>query len=211
MCPRRTLVVAAVLLSACTQDREDRHLMTDRNETTDSLNPTSQEKATFGGGCFWCVEEVYQQLDGVSAVESGYTGGQILNPTYEQVCSGTTGHAEVVQITFDPERITYESLLDYFWKLHDPTTLNRQGNDIGTQYRSAIFYHTPQQREAAEKSKRDMDASGTFGRSIVTEITEASTYYPAENYHQDYYRLNKSQPYCQYIIAPKLDKLGLEK
>ena len=189
--------------------------MTDKFETTDSPNAAAPakaiDKATFGGGCFWCVEEVYQQLDGVSAVESGYVGGQVVNPTYEQVCSGNTGHAEVVQITFDPKRITYESLLDYFWKLHDPTTLNRQGADVGPQYRSAVFYHSPQQREAAEKSKREMDASGTFGEPIVTEITEAGTFYKAEDYHQDYYRLNKTEPYCQYTIAPKLDKLGLEK
>jgi methionine-S-sulfoxide reductase len=172
--------------------------------------PGNEELATFGAGCFWCVEAVLEQLDGVKNVASGYMGGRVENPTYEQVCSNTTGHAEVVQVTFDPERISYEKLLEYFWKLHDPTTLNRQGNDVGTQYRSVIFYHSESQREAAERSKKAMDASGTFGSPIVTEITKASTFYPAEKYHQDYYRLNKQKPYCQYVITPKLKKLGME-
>lgn len=171
----------------------------------------SQEIATFGAGCFWCVEAVLEQLGGVLDVTSGYMGGSVDNPTYQQVCEGTTGHAEVVQVTFDPGAITYQKLLEYFWKLHDPTTLNRQGNDFGTQYRSAIFYHSEEQRIAAEESKRAVDASEASGDPIVTEITGASRFYPAEDDHQDYYRANRQQPYCRAVIVPKLDKLGLEK
>jgi peptide-methionine (S)-S-oxide reductase len=171
----------------------------------------SQEIATFGAGCFWCVEAVLQQLGGVLDVTSGYMGGSVVDPTYRQICTGTTGHAEVVQVTFDPAVITYQKLLEYFWKLHDPTTLNRQGHDVGTQYRSAIFYHSQAQRELAEESKRAIDASGTFDGPIVTEITEAGPFYPAEAYHQDYYRANREQAYCRAVIVPKLDKLGLQK
>lgn len=177
-------------------------------------NPSeAREVATFGAGCFWCVEAVLEQLDGVADVTSGYMGGTVPDPTYEQVCSETTGHAEVVQVTFDPRRISYEKLLDTFWKLHDPTTLNQQGGDWGTQYRSAIFYHSEAQRQAAEKSRKSKDASGAFRDPIVTEITAAGPYYEAERNHQDFYRLNKDnpfQPYCRLVIAPKLDKLGLE-
>ena len=169
------------------------------------------EVATLGAGCFWCIEAVFEQLDGVKEVSSGYMGGGVDNPTYEEVCSGRTGHAEVVQVTFDPQRISFGKLLDYFWKLHDPTTLNRQDRDVGTQYRSVIFYHSEAQREAAEKSKQAIGASGTFRGSIVTEISEAGKYFKAENYHQDYYRLNKTAPYCRSVIVPKLDKLGLER
>ncbi len=165
--------------------------------------------ATLGAGCFWCTEAVLEQLDGVLDVKSGYMGGRAANPTYEQVCSGTTGHAEVVQVTFDPARIAYDALLDWFWKAHDPTTLNRQGNDIGTQYRSAIFFHTDEQRGAAEASR--VRAQPGFTRPIVTEIVAAGAFWEAEDYHQDYYRANKRQPYCQMVITPKLDKLGLEK
>jgi peptide-methionine (S)-S-oxide reductase len=164
--------------------------------------------ATFGAGCFWCVEAVFEQLEGVHAVESGYMGGQIDNPSYREVCSGTTGHAEITQIHFDPEIISFETLLDWLWRSHDPTTLNRQGADSGTQYRSAVFYHNDAQRATAEASKAA--AQKNFDRPIVTEITEASTYYPAEDYHQDYYRLNPSAPYCQMVISPKLKKLDLE-
>ncbi len=166
--------------------------------------------ATFGAGCFWCVEAVYLQLDGVTKVESGYMGGDVVDPTYEQVCSGTTGHAEVVQVTFDPAKVSFADLLDLFWRLHDPTTPNRQGNDVGTQYRSAVFYHSEEQRADAEESKQALDAAGTYASPVVTEITPATTFYRAEDYHQDYYRSNKAQPYCAYVIAPKLGKLGLE-
>ena len=184
-----------------------------------STEPSSTEKpgegatavATFGAGCFWCVEAVLQQLDGVLKVTSGYMGGDVPNPTYEQVCSGTTGHAEVVQVTFDPRRISYEKLLEYFWKLHYPTTRNRQGNDFGTQYRSAIFYHSEVQRASAEQSRKALGESGAFRDPIVTEVAKAGPFYQAEDYHQDYYRLNKRQPYCRFVIRPKLEKLGLEK
>jgi peptide-methionine (S)-S-oxide reductase len=164
--------------------------------------------ASFGAGCFWCVEAVFEQLDGVHAVESGYMGGAVEDPTYREVCSGTTGHAEITQIHYDPQVISYETLLDWLWRSHDPTTLNRQGADSGTQYRSAIFYHNEAQRVAAEASKAA--AQKNLTAPIVTEITAASTYYPAEDYHQDYYRLNPNAPYCQVVIRPKLEKLALE-
>lgn len=169
---------------------------------------SSLETATFGAGCFWCVEAVFQNLDGVKAVESGYMGGHVDNPSYRAVTTGSTGHAEVIQIHFEPEVIAYDTLLDWLWRSHDPTTLNRQGADVGTQYRSAIFYHSEAQRAAAEASKAA--AQALFSAPIVTEITEASAFYIAEDYHQDYYRLNKSAPYCRIVISPKLKKLDLE-
>jgi peptide-methionine (S)-S-oxide reductase len=164
------------------------------------------EKATFGCGCFWCTEAVYQQLRGVHSVESGYSGGHTENPTYEQVCSGRTGHAEVIQITYDPTAISFDELLNVFWKTHDPTTPNRQGHDVGTQYRSAIFYHNDEQRRIAEQYKQQLDKSGTFKSPIVTEITAFEKFYPAENYHQKYFELNPAQSYCQLVIRPKVEK-----
>lgn len=166
--------------------------------------------ATFGGGCFWCVEAVLEKLDGVKSVTSGYSGGTVKNPSYEEVCSGRTGHAEVVQVEFDPAKISYAKLLDWFWKLHDPTQLNGQGNDHGTQYRSVIFYHSEEQRVAAEASKKALAAAGTFSDPVVTEISSAKDFYPAERYHQDYYRNNGRAAYCQFVIRPKLHKLGME-
>ena len=165
------------------------------------------EIATLGAGCFWCVEAIFERIPGVSDVKSGYMGGAILNPTYKAVCSGQTGHAEVVQLTFDPEKVTYREILEWFWQLHDPTTLNRQGGDIGTQYRSAIFYHSEEQRTTAEQAK--MAAAKDFSSPIVTEITEAVQFWEAEDYHQDFFRLNPNQPYCRAVIPPKLAKLGL--
>ena len=162
--------------------------------------------ATFGGGCFWCVEAVFQEVEGVKKVVSGYMGGQVPNPTYEQVCGGMTGHAEVAQITYDPAVVDFPTLLEIFWKTHDPTTLNRQGNDVGTQYRSVIFYEDDAQRDQAESYKQKLDKSGAFNRPIVTQIDPIETFYPAEDYHQEYYRLNSRQPYCQFVIVPKLDK-----
>jgi peptide-methionine (S)-S-oxide reductase len=167
--------------------------------------------ATFGGGCYWCAEAVFQQVEGVISVTSGFMGGPVKNPSYEQVCSGRTGHAEVVQVRYDPARVTYEQLLEWFWKSHDPTQLNRQGNDIGTQYRSVIFYQNEAQRQAAEASRVALDKSGTFSGPVVTEISPASEFYSAEGYHQDYYRQNRGAPYCQYVIRPKLKKLGLKE
>ncbi len=172
--------------------------------------PPNFQVATFGAGCFWCVEAVLQRLDGVHSIVPGYMGGTTENPTTKDVCGGNTGHAEVVHVAFDPERVSFEELLNWFWRLHDPTTLNRQGNDVGTQYRSAIFYHSADQRRAAEGSKAALEASGAFPDPIVTEITAADSLYEAEDYHRDYYRQNREQPYCRMVIAPKLDKLGLD-
>jgi len=173
---------------------------------SDSSAATNQlELATFGSGCFWCTEAVFERLDGVKSVTSGYMGGKMPNPTYEAVCTGTTGHAEVTQIEFDPRKITFEQLLEVFWESHDPTTLNRQGADTGTQYRSAIFYHGDAQKLTAEKSRKAAQAN--FRSPIVTEITPTVTFYKAEGYHQDYYRNNSRAPYCQVVIRPKLEKL----
>jgi peptide-methionine (S)-S-oxide reductase len=166
------------------------------------------EVATFATGCYWCTEAVFQRLPGVVSVRSGFTGGTVANPTYEQCCSGTTGHAEAVEVTFDPAKIAYETLLDWFWRMHDPTTLNRQGADVGTQYRSAIFWHTEAQRAAAEKSKQE--AQGAFRDPIVTEIAKAGPFYAADAGHQDYFNQHASQGYCRAVIAPKLHKLGLD-
>ena len=164
------------------------------------------ETATFGTGCFWCTEAIFQQLDGVIKVTSGYSGGHVVNPTYEEVCNKTTGHAECLNIEYDKSKITFDELLEVFWKSHDPTTLNRQGNDAGPQYRSAIFYHTDEQKEKAEKYKAELNESGVFTDPIVTEIAPFTIFYPAENYHQNYYNNNGAQPYCSYVIRPKVEK-----
>ena len=164
------------------------------------------ETATFGGGCFWCVEAVFEVVKGVESVESGYAGGSVEDPTYVDVCTGQTGHAEVCQIKFDPAVVSYEKLLEIFWKTHDPTTLNRQGNDSGTQYRSVIYYHTEPQKAAAEELRKKLDESGAYSAPIVTEITAAPKYYAAEKYHQDYFAKNPTQGYCRAIISPKMDK-----
>jgi methionine-S-sulfoxide reductase len=165
------------------------------------------QKATFGAGCFWCVEAVFERLEGVVDVIPGYSGGHKNNPTYKEICTGMTGHAEVAQITFDPKVITFDDLLNMFWKSHDPTTRNRQGNDIGTQYRSAIFYHNNEQKTIAEESKNKVDNSNIFSNPIVTEITKLEKFWVAEDYHNNYYNNNMNQPYCKFIIKPKLDKL----
>ncbi|HEY5929487.1 MAG TPA: peptide-methionine (S)-S-oxide reductase MsrA [Burkholderiales bacterium] len=165
-----------------------------------------KEVATLAGGCFWCLEAVYDRLEGVTSVESGYMGGEMPNPTYERVCDGDTGHAEVVQVTFDPARISFRDLLEVFFVIHDPTTLNRQGNDVGTQYRSAIFYHTPEQKTQAEKIVRELTDDKAFPGSIVTEITPAEHFHMAERYHQEYFENHPNQPYCQFIVAPKVAK-----
>jgi peptide-methionine (S)-S-oxide reductase len=162
------------------------------------------EKATFGGGCFWCTEAVFLRLRGVQSVVSGYAGGHVQDPTYEQVCSGATGHAECIQITFDPQLVSYVELLKVFFKTHDPTTLNRQGNDIGPQYRSVIFYHNDAQKKAAEEAKAALDAAGAFPRKIVTQIVPYTNFFAAEDYHQDYFARNPRQPYCAAIVRPKV-------
>ncbi len=164
------------------------------------------ETAVFGGGCFWCLEAVFQRLPGIKSVESGYMGGHIENPTYNQVCTGTTGHAEVVRVTFDPSRISYRDLLDVFFAIHDPTTLDRQGNDVGTQYRSVIFYDSEEQRPLAEEMIADLTAAREFPDPIVTAVEPATKFFVAEGYHQNYFNENSEQPYCRFIIAPKLEK-----
>ena len=165
-----------------------------------------QETATLAGGCFWCLEAVFDELRGVETVESGYAGGQRPNPTYEQVCAGTTGHAEVVQVEYDPEVVSYRDLLHVFFSIHDPTTLNRQGADVGTQYRSAIFYHTPEQKAIADEVIRDLEERKLWDDPIVTEVTELGTFYAAEEYHRDYFARNPGQGYCNVVIAPKVAK-----
>jgi len=202
-------LLAVMLTTACSEDKK---MTTNDPEAAAPMPkiPDGAEVITLGAGCFWCTEAVFQQQPGVISVTSGYMGGSVRNPTYEQVCSGTTGHDEVSQIVFDPKKTSLEKILEVFWHAHNPTTLNRQGSDSGTQYRSAIFYTTDAQKQIAEKSKAD------YGKKledpIVTEITKAGEFWPAENYHQDYYRLNKNRnPYCHMVIAPKLKKLGLEQ
>jgi peptide-methionine (S)-S-oxide reductase len=197
------LSLSVLAMSACM-----RGPVTEKEKAMPEIDARNLETATFGAGCFWCVEAVFELLEGVDSVESGYMGGNVADPTYHAVCEGTTGHAEVTQIHFDPDVVSFETLLDWLWRSHDPTTLNRQGHDVGTQYRSAIFYHTEAQKAAAEASEAAVQAQ--FKDPIVTEITAASTYYPAEDYHQDYYRQHGNQPYCARIIRPKLEKLGLE-
>ena len=164
------------------------------------------EVATLAGGCFWCLEAVYDQMRGVVSVESGYMGGKVENPSYSAVCTGRTGHAEVIQITYDPSKVSFQDLLDVFFVIHDPTTLNRQGNDVGTQYRSAIYYHTPEQKDIANKAIAALNAEHRFDSPIVTEVTPASKFYIAEDYHQEYFAHNASQPYCQFVVAPKVAK-----
>jgi len=168
------------------------------------------EIATLAGGCFWCTEAIFKRLKGVTSVIPGYAGGEKPNPTYDEVCSGTTGHAEAIQIEFDPSIISYDKILEVFWHLHDPTTPNQQGNDIGTQYRSEIFYHSAKQNRIAEESKEELEKSKAFNRPIVTQIVPFTNFYKAENYHQNYYDKNKSAPYCQVIVDPKIQKLMKE-
>ncbi|MGE0589793.1 MAG: peptide-methionine (S)-S-oxide reductase MsrA [Cyclobacteriaceae bacterium] len=174
---------------------------------TSSPSPQKDKAVvTFGAGCFWCTEAVFLNVNGVEKVVSGYSGGKVKNPSYREICTGTTGHAEVTQITYDPSVVTYEELLEVFWNTHDPTTLNRQGADVGTQYRSVIFYKTDDERKVAEDYKKQLDESGIFKSSIVTEISPLTNFYPAEDYHQNYYELNPNQGYCQYVIRPKVEK-----
>lgn len=192
-----------MLAASCNPATNSAQKMT-TSTNTEPVPSGRTEIATLGGGCFWCVEAVYQELRGVLKVESGYTGGRISNPTYREVCSGMTGHAEVVQVTFDPAQVSYADVLRVFFTVHDPTTLNRQGNDVGTQYRSVIYYHSEQQRETAEAIKKE--ASEAWDDPIVTEISALETFYKAEEYHQNYYRDNPNQGYCSYIITPKVKK-----
>lgn len=197
---RSTISIIFLLTSvACAQNQKDK-------KPNKAFMNKNLFVATFANGCFWCTEAIFLQVKGVEEVVSGYIGGQVKNPTYKEVCSGLTGHAEAIQIKFNPELVSYKDLLEIFWNTHDPTTLNRQGADVGTQYRSAVFYHDEEQKQLATFYKNELDQSGAFDKPIVTEITAASVFYPAEDYHQNYYNLNGSAPYCSYVISPKLDK-----
>ena len=189
------LLIIGLLLSGVVQAKQ-----------TKQMDKENREIATLGSGCFWCTEAIFQELEGVEKVESGYMGGQMLNPTYKDICTGETGHAEVCQITFNPEVISFTDLLEVFWQVHNPTTLNRQGADVGTQYRSVIFYHSEEQKQIAENIMTELDQSGAWDDPIVTEISAAEKFYIAENYHQNYYNQNKRQPYCSFVIKPKQEK-----
>ncbi len=193
----------AAFLMACAENKPNtsQTFGNEKNMSTDSL-----EVITLGAGCFWCVEAVFESIDGVAKAESGYSGGTVKNPSYKEVCSGSTGHAEVVQVYFDPKKVELSKILEVFFATHDPTTLNRQGADIGTQYRSAIFYHNDSQKEQADLAKKAAQESGEWSGAIVTEITAFSQFYPAEDYHQGYFELNGEQPYCRAVISPKMDK-----
>ncbi len=193
------VLVAAFFMNGCAQTKETKTM---ESKTINAGNDT----ATFGAGCFWCVEAVFQQLNGVIKVTSGYTGGETKNPTYKEVCSGETGHAEVCQIVYDPKIISFKELLEAFWQTHDPTTYNRQGNDLGTQYRSAVFYHNEEQKALTEQYKKELDRSGAFEKPIVTSLEPYKVFYAAEDYHQNYYNSNQDAPYCSYMIKPKIDK-----
>ena len=170
------------------------------------MTESAREIATLAGGCFWCLEAVFDDMKGVESVESGYMGGKTVNPTYEEVCSGQTGHAEVVQLTFDPSAVSFREILEVFFVIHDPTTLNRQGNDVGTQYRSAVFYHSLDQKSAAEQVIANLNSARIYDDPVVTEVAAASRFYLAEDYHQEYYRRNSGQPYCAYVVRPKVAK-----
>ncbi|MEJ7588952.1 MAG: peptide-methionine (S)-S-oxide reductase MsrA [Ferruginibacter sp.] len=183
-----------------------------KNETikiqhmTDNSSNATMDTATFGTGCFWCTEAIFQQVEGVSKVISGYSGGKVDNPTYKQVCSGTTGHAECLNIVYDPAKVTFDELLEMFWQVHDPTTLNRQGNDVGTQYRSVVFYHDENQKATVQKYMSELNKSGAWDNPVVTTLEPYVKFYPAEDYHQNYYNSNKGEGYCQFVIRPKVEK-----
>src|SRR5258707_8335167 len=193
---KSTLVAAIIALTA----------LSGHGQNKKNMESNELKTVTFGAGCFWCTEAVFLNVSGVTKVVSGYSGGKVKNPSYREVCTGTTGHAEVTQITYDPKVVSYESLLELFWNTHDPTTLNRQGADEGTQYRSVVFYHSEEQKKVAEAYKKQLEASHVFKRPIVTEISPFSTFYGAEDYHQNSYALNPDQGYCQSVIRPKVEK-----
>jgi peptide-methionine (S)-S-oxide reductase len=202
----KNIFVAALCgssLISCAQQKEKKET---NMMTQEKVNPSNLDTATFGAGCFWCVEAQFQMLDGVIKVESGFSGGHVKNPSYREVCEGTTGHAEVCQITYDKTKLTYEDMLQAFWKSHDPTQLNRQGNDMGTQYRSVIFYHNENQRRLAEEYKKKLNDEKVYDNPVVTEISPYTVFYKAEDYHQNYFNQNGDQPYCSYVIQPKVEK-----
>ncbi len=191
------LLIFVSLTNACAQQKSNQE---------ENMENKKLELATFGAGCFWCVEAIFQRVDGVEKVVSGYSGGHVKNPSYKEVCQGTTGHAEVCQLSYEPATVSFDELLEIFWKTHDPTTLNRQGNDVGPQYRSVVFYHNEEQRRLAEKYRKELDEAGIFSNTIVTEISPFDILYIAEDYHQNYFNENGSQPYCSFVIQPKVDK-----
>ena len=201
----------AAALTACGQSQTNNQQSKSMNPSTPPTNmpatsSTNIDTITLGAGCFWCVEAVFQRLDGVISVKSGYSGGTVKNPTYKEVCTGATGHAEVAEIVYDKNKLTLDELLEVFWKTHDPTTMNAQGNDFGTQYRSAIFYHNIEQRNIAEKYKKELNAAHVYPNPIVTEITPFKEFFQAEDYHQNYYNQNGEQGYCKFVIQPKVEK-----
>ncbi|MCW3070117.1 MAG: msrA [Bacteroidetes bacterium] len=201
-----TVVSLGSGFTSCAQKKTDYAENKAKPEEGTIKNTATMDTATFGAGCFWCVEAQFQLLDGVISVTSGFSGGTVKNPAYREVCNGTTGHAEVCQVVYDTTKISYDELLAAFWQTHDPTQLNRQGNDVGTQYRSVIYYHNDKQKELAEKYKKELNASGAWDKPVVTEISPFTVFYKAEDYHQDYYNGNGDQPYCQYVIQPKVEK-----
>lgn len=199
--------LTAIISCAQQSTSNTKTTMDTENKPSQTLTTVKTDTATFANGCFWCTEAIFEELNGVISATSGYSGGQTKNPTYKEVCTGETGHAECLQIVYDPSKISFDELLEVFWETHDPTTLNRQGSDVGTQYRSGVFYHTPEQKEKAEKYKAELNKSGAFNNPIVTEISAFTKFYPAEDYHQQYFENNENNnPYCRIVIRPKLDK-----
>jgi len=188
-------------LSSCAQQKKENQYKSEKN-----MSATNLDTATFGAGCFWCVEAQFQMLDGVVSVTSGYSGGTVKNPGYKEVCTGNTGHAEVCQVVYDTTKLSYADMLEAFWKSHDPTQLNRQGNDVGTQYRSVIFYHNQEQKQLAEEYKKKLNSSGAYSNPVVTEISPFTEFYKAEDYHQNYFNQNGDAPYCSFVIQPKVEK-----
>ncbi|MFO7445715.1 MAG: peptide-methionine (S)-S-oxide reductase MsrA [Ignavibacteriaceae bacterium] len=197
-----SIILSLIVFAGCNQAKSSVEEKVNMEENMDK----NLQTATFGSGCFWCTEAIFEIVDGVHEVISGYAGGQVDNPTYEEVCNGNTGHAEVTQIYYDPAVVTYDELLEIFWRTHDPTTLNRQGNDVGPQYRSVIFYHDDEQKQKAEGYKEELNKSGAWDKPIVTEISPLTKFYKAEAYHQDYYEKNPNQGYCSFVIGPKVEK-----
>lgn len=198
------IIISLLLLSSCTNSKNNVRI--DSKQDFKNMNTSTMDTITLGAGCFWCVEAIFQQLNGVEKVTSGYMGGAIKNPTYKQVCTGTTGHAEVCQIIFDTTKVSVDEILEAFWNSHDPTTLNKQGADVGTQYRSAVFYHNDYQKQRAEYFKNKLNTEKAFDKPVITEITGASEFYIAEDYHQNYFNENGNEPYCSFVIRPKVEK-----
>lgn len=203
----KKMIGLLTLITISCQSKEKEQLISEVKEPVKMEVEKGLEVATFGGGCFWCTEAIFLELDGVKKVESGYIGGKTPNPTYEEVSTGTTGHAEATQITFDPSKISFGELLEIFFATHDPTTLNRQGADVGTQYRSEVFYHSDEQKKIAEDYIKLLDSQNTFGKPVVTKVSPATKFYVAEDYHQNYYARNKEKSYCSYVITPKIEKV----